>query len=1358
MFLPVHVIEAAVAEPAQMAKVLGSVADWKITPAQPVVGGTKGETTLSAPEGLSLETISKQNAPCELLMSYRLKPAEGASASVSAHMACGERPDKTPQSLNCSINTTGGSKFVNYYVTTEGGKVPPPFIGNLYFEAVTERSLAWSEEMRKAIEAQIASAPKVEETLHTLRCTVEKGRFRCWVNGRFVNETALPADMDLSGLVKVEISPGAELASIRVRPLPAADARFEPLSIAGHLNAKALGWEVVVEGAKRMGRDPERAVNLDGVPFQFAAPNAKAETHMDVGQSWTRFGALPGYFAANSGTFGGRWISADHLDPSRLAMYIPPGRYKALHLIAVSDDLPDHVPVVTAQFYRPDAGHPVNFSGTVPTLKGKGRPVTAPLGSYVDASLHHVTIPLDPDGFSWFSDLGRIGLEITKQVQFYRPYPDPLESSWHGAGLPSSAQIYAMTLERAGVDVDIQPEQYAHIWTAPAQPGYNITLRNSTGTATKAKLVITTRGSDGQDPTSQEKEVDLPADGAPVKVPVTLKPTRYGLHDLGVSVSAGNETVVHHRNFAYLHPDTRERGGWQEGRGAIFGYWPWGGAHDTPSVEHEISTMSIAGAETSTSNYSLAPGELKTLEEGKAVDEIRNRKAIAALAEKHHFISESAFNGGMFYYTAFTSGGEDAPKFDPAKPEESGKNLIKFLKKYKCEPGPISRPTYVPFFAEAQVGPITMGTWPHHWGEEYQLTKAEQDQFQDMLSKFLVGARAIRKEWPKIKLLLPYGDPMVAAVFMKLSPESRDLIDGCAMDLPVFERLPEQQVHQVVLNRLYPIMKDIHEYKRAKDFYTVLIEGTHTSSKDIDTGEKGQADISTRNFLTLMGYGLTRFESGNSAFDCANWWGENHYGGGWCNRLPLTTPKPAYVNYATITRHLNRANFTKYVPTGSTSTFCQQFKHYKSGKLIHVLWTIRGKRPVSVKVPAGSSLEIYDGNDNATVLKEKDGVVTFTVDQSPQYLEGLKGDAVITLGESDHSDSQPAKEIQKIASLGDGSWNLVAKEDPEYTKNKPLQIERFPGKMSASVVEAPAGKALAIHLEKQDKDRGVMPFYTTLEPKAPITIPGKASHLGLWVRASSDWGRVVYSLRDAKGEKWISVGTKEEWNNDDIHSWSAFCFDGWRYLRFELPASAPYDCYREYGTAWWGSYGGDGVVDLPLKLEKIMVERRPKVVYGGDLVEAKADDVLLGDLNAEYASAADKTEEAVRLSKLRMPSPKGAPELGNPIADLAKTGVGAPTKVLKVTDPMHQYDGTRCHVHFDLVPGAKSYDVWVSPYPDGRGAIQLGTAVTESGALIEGLRPDVEFYLFIVSKDKDDKLSKPSAPFKFTLKDRFGYK
>ncbi|HOQ81995.1 MAG TPA: hypothetical protein PLL89_02920, partial [bacterium] len=237
----------------------------------------------------------------------------------------------------------------------------------------------------------------------------------------------------------------------------------------------------------------------------------------------------------------------------------------------------------------------------------------------------------------------------------------------------------------------------------------------------------------------------------------------------------------------------------------------------------------------------------------------------------------------------------------------------------------------------------------------------------------------------------------------------------------------------------------------------------------------------------------------------------------------------------------------------------------------------------------------------------------------------------------------------------------------------------------------------------------------------------------------------------------ISVGTKDDWNSDDIRTMSSFCFDGWRYLRFQVPSNSPYDCYRERGTSWWGSYGGDGIVDLPLTLEKIIIERRSSVIYGNQLVPAKDDDVLFGDLYAEYENSFDMTEKAVSISRLRMPIPQQIPELKNPILKLDETGVLPPVKLLKVEDPEQMPDGTRCHVFFEEYENVKGYDIWASAYPDGRGAIKIASGITKSGSLIQGLKPDSDFYLFVVYTDKDGKQSHPSKPLKIRLKNKFLY-
>jgi hypothetical protein len=50
------------------------------------------------------------------------------------------------------------------------------------------------------------------------------------------------------------------------------------------------------------------------------------------------------------------------------------------------------------------------------------------------------------------------------------------------AGLASGVHVFAATLEKPAVEVDLQPDKFAHIWTAPEQPSYTVTLRNTTYT------------------------------------------------------------------------------------------------------------------------------------------------------------------------------------------------------------------------------------------------------------------------------------------------------------------------------------------------------------------------------------------------------------------------------------------------------------------------------------------------------------------------------------------------------------------------------------------------------------------------------------------------------------------------------------------------------------------------------------------------------------------------------------------------------------------------------------------------------------------------------------------------------------
>lgn len=1205
-----------------------------------------------------------------------------------------------------------------------------------------ERSLSWPESLRANIEADMVASKPMEQRLLTLDITLGDHGYELAIDG--IPLTSVNASsVDNSGFARLTLTPHVELTNLTTEKAAPADTswvhRVVPLDSivnASKIDGRAIDRESIAKAAK---------LEHAGVPFELARPDADGNDHVDIGTSWFRAGNIPGrYSGRGADSLTSRWPGALIKDHARIAVRLPMTRYSALHLLAATDGEPNSVPIITAQFFRAQAGFPKNFAARVPAFSATSQVADAIAVKTTDGKsgkLYHITIPVDPSALAEFADLDYVDVELTKEVQIYRASPDPMYYSQHAAGLPSSVHLFALTAERPAIDIDLKAVAYGHIWTAPEKPEYSVTLKNRRGKARPVELEIATVSLDGSKKSSQKKSVDLPADKE-VSVSLPVAPPSHGYHTVNLTVTDGKKKITEQRSLAYLHADTRERGDWDFGRGPLFGFWNWGGGHHTPAADKQLLAMAKAGIEStpgSFEDYTARHGE-----EAKAV------------MEKYKIFTLKFAGAGDHYVTARFAGTLKTAGLEKAKEE-----FLAELNKRKSSPGPNSRPMFLSYYPEPSIGPTTHGIFPQFIGEaDKPMSDYEKERYTLFLNGFMEGAKIVRENFPGVKNLLPHGDPAFAIHFLRNNPEIAKLFDGITVDIPCFERLPEQQFHQVSLHRLYMTRKEM-EQAGVKNPLLPMYEGPCVPSGPGAITEQEQADITIRNSLLLMVYGIDVQNGGFPGFDTASYWGEQHYGFGVMNRVSLETPKPAYTALATLTRHLNRANFNKWVKTGSLNTYALQFKHYRTGKLVHVLWTLRGKRPATIH-PAGAKIVVFDQNDNELPLTTKDGQVTFSIDQSPCYLEGLTADAQITLGEPDHSDSLPSEQSQKLASLGDGSWTISTQQEKEYEESHLPYIYRYPSKMTAQAVDAPkaqGGKALAVNFPQPEKDRVFVPYYSVLKPAGPIQIPGKASHLGLWVKANGDWGRAIYFVRDAKGEQWINVGTRGAWNCDDLHSWMSFNFDGWRYLRMEMPANSPFDQYREAGNAWWGPYSsGDGNIDLPLTLEKIVVERRTHVMYVDDPQPADRSDVLLGDLYAEYAKPVDATSESVELAAVRMPVPKDVKGLNNPIEQLVASGVGPAVKIERITLPNQEADGTQCYVHFPKVDGAKQYDIWVATYADGRGALNLGKVWKEPGGLVKGLRANQDFYLFATYTDADGKVSKPSAPYKINLEDFFGMK
>ncbi|MCM8759359.1 MAG: hypothetical protein NC906_06270 [Candidatus Omnitrophica bacterium] len=1194
---------------------------WNITGlygGEPDVGIHSEKENFITSSNRGLKIVSKKIIPAnsQIELVIRFNSDKQTSITIDPCLKVQDETGENPCRLSLTMYPDKNQPYILWSFPTGPGEKHPLY-GSYLTRTFVSNKLQWPEMVKKRFEMDLASIEPVTKKWISIRYVIKPSSVQVWIDDRLLREKT-DGDFIKEGFFRITCYQGIDINSLKLNSFKDYG-KFVPVPIDGYTNTSFFPGKDKVE--KIIAQIQKNEITVAGIPFLLSGNFLAEGKHLDIGKSWARFGLLEGAFDGWEGETP-RWRGALHIEPGRLCFRIPNAPYTKIHFLAAADDIPNTVPEITVIFYRPDAGHPVCFRTIVPVFNKiskseHGIPFITKNGE--KGNLYLVTLPLLKEGLKAFSDLECLEFELTKKVRVYRSFPDPIYYSIHQAGLPSSVHIFAITFEKPDVLVDFVPSNFAHIWTFPEKIEYFCNLTNTSKKTKKVQISISTESYDGKEKTRQIKEILLSKHQS-IIVPFTLNLKKYGYHKTVFTMIDSGETRVFTGSLAYLHPDTRERGNWSEGKGQIFGFWDWNGAHVTPSGVPRLEVMVKAGVESAMHPFyedSCPETELEFLR--------RYRMKSYFLAYQLHMTKE--FLG---------------VEWDPSKPEEMKKAVIQAIEKSPLsKPTSVNTPELAVFFAEPLLGPVSYISLPEFYGDPpYQMTPSEQTAYEKYHQQFVIAGSAIKQRWPDAKCLFPWGIPSFPIPFLRYSKEATELMDGPALDIVLFERIPEMQMHQVTFACVMWQLKQ-EWLKTGKKWPELMaIEGPSVSpSIPGALTPQEEADHTVRAYLILMAYNTTRHFGCPAAFQCAGSWGETHYGNGLCQRIPLLYPKPVYCAYATLTRHTNRMKYIKMVPTGSNTVFCFQFAHYKSGKKLHVLWTIRGTRRIFIESSEPKEIFVYDQMDNLTRIKKKNGKFTINIGTSPCYIWGIENDPVIILSESDHSDAYPSRHSIKISNLGSSTWKISNERDLDYEKAHSEFVKKFPGKMSCRIETVPdkyGKKALAITLLKQDIERKTMPFYTTIIPDKPIPIPGKPSHLGLWVKANSDWGRIVYCIKDAKGEKWLSNGKNGEWNVDDVHCNSVFCFDGWRYLRFELPGNQPYDCYREPGTCWWGNYNGDGIVDLPITLEKIFVERRTHVIVADELKPADINDTLLGDLFAEYENPLDETTQAIRLSQLRM--------------------------------------------------------------------------------------------------------------------------
>ena len=908
-----------------------------------------------------------------------------------------------------------------------------------------------------------------------------------------------------------------------------------------------------------------------------------------------------------------------------------------------------------------------------------------------DGRKHVVRVPLRQDLLAAFADREIVEFELTGNVENFKDHPEPSHFSRHGVGLPSGVTVHEMTLVESRVEIDFEPEAFGNLWVdLGVKPSYMLKLRQRPGGGSprEVKVALSSRSRDGRDETRQETTVSVPGSGEAslrLEVPVS----RYGWHSVSLDVDGERYerslVVIRRREYKSRPFDTKGFmfGGWPPGAGVHFGL----PAYDACRIAFKLGIESFS------------------------FGNVCKRADIAPLAEKYGVkdFSVAQFNSGrpvgflakdlegVMRNTACPVSAVSAPEFQ---------NLF-------AEPGGIGRECSIAALCGAEVEPRT---------------PEQEEKYLFFKTNILHFSETYRRVFPGKKLLMPWGSPLFTIAYLK-DPETRDKFEGMAFDTAFFDRMPEGQLHSCSLYVLTLLNREWAKYRSDKPLI-VSVEGPCISraAKEALTPDD-QLRNNLRCCFLLTANGVTRlFANVGGSPEVASYWGEQHYSGGALSRITLN-PYPVLAANATMVRLLKDHEFVRRVPTPSLGVYALEYRNIRNGKPLHVMWCVRGRVPVALKCR-----QAFDVMDNLTPVRE--------LTPDPVFVVELKGEVKYGSQTFDADEAKPSAGAVKVASLA-GWRQTTAAPDDEYLNNMPDNIRRYPVEM----LVARDGDRLAVTLPEGLPDRDGMPFTTTLVPPEPVVLPGRPRVIAMDVDVeSADWGRVVYVLRDAKGEKFVSVGQKNTYNVDDTRCDSFFNFDGRRMVRFELPGSRPWDSSRYPGFCWWGSYGGDGVVDYPLSVEKVFVERRSKAMHVNELVEAPRRAVRLGDLYVEQVEPD---------SDVRMPVPKDV-KRQNPLAEIR--GVLEPTEITGVKHPIHYYDGTRGHFSFREVEGAVSYDVYVSLSPTGEGAILLKKGAKKSGELVNGFLAGRDNYAFIVWRNAKGEVSKPSAPFKFRLEDEFAEK
>jgi len=662
----------------------------------------------------------------------------------------------------------------------------------------------------------------------------------------------------------------------------------------------------------------------------------------------------------------------------------------------------------------------------------------------------------------------------------------------------SAVHVFGVTLERPAAEMEVKTVEPGNIFHNDEVPELRVQVRPRRPGDFSVRWKI--RDAEDRLVGSGQRKIDP---NAADEVTVSLAQEELGWYGIDLALLDGDrEFITHEASFALLGKDTRKA----EVADSPYGSWNYGGPHYTPAdVQTYGPVLFKAGFRRSAgvdrySEKELAPWKLAAPQIGTGGPESTDEQLLASI--RASLDRYPSLTNAMIFHEHAVWPYQVAPELIGRKPEPGSE------------------------WSDAD----------KRWNYALRL------------------GRLLRRRFPQLRITLGNSlacSELIAEGLRRGFPE--EYADYIGLEVVGRTSLPERQWEGSLQGGELML-----QAARRFGYHRWKLNACYESNYRLDAllGQRRQAEWYVRDLLLSQAWGFRDIFIG-IIMDTGNAYAGSFWGGsGLCTRSPFMYPKKSYVGVAVATNLLDQVALSRNIATGSLTVYALEFKR-QDGQYVYPVWTSRGTAELTIET-LSADYQIFDFYGRPIRRPDARDRLSLTAGTAVTYLlANAPLVQSIRCGKRTYPDDQPPDHVKLVNRMDDSAeWTLAETKEPllEKTRGTALPYRTLGRYAVRQVVDPEKGNCVELELVEPNLALStVCHEYAVLKLKRPVTLAGKPSSVGMWVKGNSGWGQVYWVIEDARGQRRISCGTRI--HRADVFDYDgrvSISFDGWNFLSMPI--------------------------------------------------------------------------------------------------------------------------------------------------------------------------------------------------------------